>query len=72
MDLVEVLVLGVSRQHTSERERLAYVLHYFMSLALSYVHWSASILIRVGYTVVRVCASPRDLTWFTRPLFLIN
>ena len=26
----------------------------------------------LGYTVLGVCASPRNLTWFTRPFFLMR
>ena len=26
----------------------------------------------LGYTVTRACASPRKLTWFTRPIFLVR
>ena len=26
----------------------------------------------LGYTAPRACASPRNLTWFTRPIFLVR
>ena len=28
--------------------------------------------IMLSYTVARVCTSPRSLTWFTRPFFLVR